>query len=80
MLQPHQHVVMLRASCTCLKSLGMSDYRLDVSSGWYTLATDNLSLRLEHDSRLDPDSVLPYHNQELLKKVCRPTNDFVLVS
>ena len=60
----------------------MGDHRLDISSGWDTLATANTSLSSSNRStgRAAADIIFPHHNQELLKQVCRPPNDLVLVS
>lgn len=60
----------------------MSDHRLDISSGWDTLAAANTSLSSSSRSTgwAAADSVFPHHDQELLKQVCRPSNDLVLVS
>ena len=80
--QLHQHVVLPRPSCTCLKSISMSDHRLDISSGWDTLATANTSLSSSdrNTGLATAESAFPHHNQELLKQVSRPPNDLVLVS
>ena len=74
---------------TCAHCLSICDDRFDVSCGWQSLMQQyssqqsggvsatwlrgiicNLSLELD----------LAYRNDKLLKQVCRPTNDFVLVS